>query len=188
MRSYLPTSHLLLTDELSCAEATWFLKNCPGMKRWTVTTTACPAKTMVPDGMTRPTHQQAAPRAALNHYTGPERKHFCPECGNLRQCTLLFPVTAAPASQPPAPSAQAALIPPSADESMPALVAYPSPACPTRRISKGRAGRPGYWWFFLFVLLLGWGASPVDCSGTLAGFHQPGLPPCRPWRRHTPPA
>jgi uncharacterized membrane protein YhaH (DUF805 family) len=30
---------------------------------------------------------------------------------------------------------------------------------------KGRATRPEYWWFYLFVTLLGWGALIVDQSG-----------------------
>jgi uncharacterized membrane protein YhaH (DUF805 family) len=32
----------------------------------------------------------------------------------------------------------------------------------------GRASRPEYWWFYLFVVLLGWGASVVDKSQVLS--------------------
>ena len=34
---------------------------------------------------------------------------------------------------------------------------------------KGRASRPEYWWFYLFALLLSWGALIVDQSGVV-GF------------------
>lgn len=32
----------------------------------------------------------------------------------------------------------------------------------------GRASRPEYWWFYLFAILLGWGAVLVDKSGSLS--------------------
>lgn len=33
---------------------------------------------------------------------------------------------------------------------------------------KGRASRPEYWWFYLFSLLIGWGAMLVDRSQSLS--------------------
>lgn len=35
---------------------------------------------------------------------------------------------------------------------------------------KGRALRSEYWWFYLFTVLLGWGATLVDPSGIVAGI------------------
>lgn len=35
---------------------------------------------------------------------------------------------------------------------------------------KGRASRPEYWWFYLFTMLLGWGAILVDPSEVLSSI------------------
>lgn len=33
---------------------------------------------------------------------------------------------------------------------------------------KGRASRPEYWWFYLFIVLLSWGAQVVDNTGIIS--------------------
>ena len=44
------------------------------------------------------------------------------------------------------------------------------PSCRKYVDFNGRASLPEYWWFYLFVVLLSWGAMIVDSSDVLSGI------------------
>lgn len=93
---------------------------------------------------------------------------FCPECGKETPASARFCSHCGASLAATGAIAQTALILPSADDSM--SFGQSIHTCLSKYADfKGRAGRPEYWWFFLFCLLLGWGAGLIDRSGTLAG-------------------
>ena len=99
---------------------------------------------------------------------GWEREMFCPKCGKENSegakfcgsCGADIDKFAAPNAAKPAIVA---------GESMTFVKSIST--CLSKYVDfKGRASRPEYWWFYLFTVLLSWGAMIVDSSQMLSGL------------------
>ncbi|WP_346289054.1 DUF805 domain-containing protein [Zoogloea sp.] len=100
---------------------------------------------------------------------GQEEHMFCPECGKETPASAKFCTHCGAKLQATGTAQQPGLIPLNAAEPM--TFGQSIKTCLSKYADfKGRAGRPEYWWFFLFCLLLGWAGGIIDHSGTLTGF------------------
>ena len=102
-------------------------------------------------------------------HRGRETKMFCPKCGKENPDGTSFCSGCGTAiSNPAAPRQSAAPASPSG-ESM--NFGQSISTCLSKYVDfSGRATRPEYWWFYLFALLLSWGAMIVDPSQIVSGI------------------